>query len=270
MFRPGALRAALERQSAAAVKSGALQSLATRDEFVEHAGVRFLVRVLSDIDGRARATGEPRCNPFLPYERALWVADVSETHVALLNKFNVIDQHLLIVTRRFEAQETPLSIDDFESLWLCMAEYEALAFYNAGRTAGASQPHRHLQMVPLPLAAGRPGTPIDPLLHRLPWAHAVTRIDSLIERPAGEAAAITLDLYRKMLREVGAEERPYNLLLTRNWMLLVPRSRERFENISVNALGFAGAMLVRNEGDLRRVTDVGPMNVLQSVGVDRQ
>ncbi len=51
-------------------------------------------------------------------------------------------------------------------------------------------------------------------------------------------------------------------------MLLVPRSRERFETVSVNALGFAGALLVRDEDDLRRVTDVGPMNVLQSVGVD--
>ena len=268
MFRPGALRAAIERQSAAALEGGALQPLATRNEFVEHAGVRFLVRVLSGIDRRARATREQSCNPFLPYDRAMWVADVSETHVALLNKFKVIDQHLLIVTRRFEDQETPLTIDDFEALWLCMAEYDALAFYNAGQIAGASQPHKHLQMVPLPLVGGRPGTPIDPLLHRLPLAHAVTRIDSLIDRTAREAAATTLDLYRKMLRDAGAEKTPYNLLVTRSWMLLVPRSRERFETVSVNALGFAGALLVRDEDDLRRVTDVGPMNVLQSVGLD--
>ncbi len=268
MFRPGTLRAALERQSAAALVSGALQPLATRNEFVEHAGVRFLVRVLSEIDRPARATLEQSCNPFLPYDRAMWVADVSETHVALLNKFKVIDHHLLIVTRRFEDQETPLSSDDFEALWLCMAEYDALAFYNAGEIAGASQPHKHLQMVPLPLADGRQGTPIDPLLHRLPFAHAVTRIGSLVDRPAREAAAVTLDLYHEMLRDAGAEKRPYNLLVTRSWMLLVPRSRERFESVSVNALGFAGALLVRDEDDLRRVTDVGPMNVLQSVGVE--
>ena len=49
MFRRGALRAALERQSVTALESGALQPLATRSEFVEHAGVRFLVRVLCGI-----------------------------------------------------------------------------------------------------------------------------------------------------------------------------------------------------------------------------
>ncbi|NIO40609.1 MAG: phosphorylase, partial [Burkholderiales bacterium] len=38
-------------------------------------------------------------NPFLPYGKDLFVSDISETHLALLNKFNVIDYHLLIVTR---------------------------------------------------------------------------------------------------------------------------------------------------------------------------
>ena len=41
-------------------------------------------------------------NPFLPYDPDLVVADISDTHVALLNKFNVIDHHLLIVTRCFK------------------------------------------------------------------------------------------------------------------------------------------------------------------------
>ena len=50
MFRRGALLSTLERRTAAAFQCGALQPLATRNEFVEHAGVRFLVRVLSGID----------------------------------------------------------------------------------------------------------------------------------------------------------------------------------------------------------------------------
>jgi len=38
----------------------------------------------------------------------------------------------------------------------------------------------------------------------------------------------------------------YNLLVMREWMVLVPRCRECFEGGSVNALGFAGCFFVRD------------------------
>jgi ATP adenylyltransferase len=38
----------------------------------------------------------------------------------------------------------------------------------------------------------------------------------------------------------------YNLLVTRQWLLWVPRSQEFFEGISINALGFAGALLAKD------------------------
>ena len=38
---------------------------------------------------------------------------------------------------------------------------------------------------------------------------------------------------------------PYNLLATRDWMLLVPRSCAESHGINVNAMGFAGSLLVR-------------------------
>ena len=58
---------------------------------------------------------------------------------------------------------------------------------------------------------------------------------------------------------------PYNLLVTRDWMLLVPRSKEHFDTISVNALGFAGSLLVRNETELETVRERGPFEVLRHV-----
>ena len=46
----------------------------------------------------------------------MFVADVSDTHLCLLNKFNVIEHHLLIVTRKFEHQETLLTVRDFQAV----------------------------------------------------------------------------------------------------------------------------------------------------------
>ncbi len=40
---------------------------------------------------------------------------------------------------------------------------------------------------------------------------------------------------------------PWNLLVTRRWMLVVPRLCERFEGVAINALGFAGSLFVRDD-----------------------
>lgn len=61
---------------------------------------------------------------------------------------------------------------------------------------------------------------------------------------------------------------PYNLLATREWMLLVPRSTECFHGISVNALGFAGALLVRDAEQLALLERHGPMTALRAVAVE--
>jgi ATP adenylyltransferase len=52
-------------------------------------------------------------------------------------------------------------------------------------------------------------------------------------------------------------------------MLLVPRTRGGFEGIEVNALGFAGALLVRSRQQLGLVRQRGPLTILRSVAVPR-
>jgi ATP adenylyltransferase len=276
---PGTLWPALRRRTELALESGALRPLATRSEYVRDAGVRFIVRVLDSIERKRTAGREQQGNPFLPHDEALFVADVTGTHVALLNKFNVIRHHLLIVTRQFEDQDEPLTLEDFDALWTCMAGFDGLGFYNGGEAAGASQPHKHLQLVPLSFAGDLDGVPIEPLLadagekpgpvEGLPFRHAVARIDSLAGKHAGDAAPVLLDLYDKMMQALDARGRPYNLLVTHGWMMFVPRAREHFESISVNALGFVGSLFVRNERELQRVKRTGPMNVLCDVGEGR-
>jgi len=51
-------------------------------------------------------------NPFLPYEQELWVEHLSDSHTLLLNKFNVVPHHVLVVTRQYESQQDPLNSKD--------------------------------------------------------------------------------------------------------------------------------------------------------------
>lgn len=89
-----------------------------------------------------------------PYVPNLHVKDVGE-HVMLLNKFCVVPQHFLMVTREWASQDLPPSPATLSLAYRIVAahrsgETELLAFYNCGATAGASQPHRHLQFVQCP------------------------------------------------------------------------------------------------------------------------
>ena len=295
MLEPGTLWARLTAQTEHALQCGALQPIQTQCEFVEQDSVRFLVQVLPSLGGKNEAqkkqnketaTSGKEFNPFLPYEPDLFVADISDTHVCLLNKFSVIKHHLLIVTREFEEQENLLTKQDFEAMWACLAEFEGLAFYNAGKSAGASQRHKHLQIVPLPLVSGEQRIPIEPVLASakfdvigktpgFPFVHAIARLDPQLMKSPSVAVA-TLECYHNMLCAVGLEDRvgvsqnhksAYNLLVTRQWMLLVPRIQECFESLSVNSLGFAGTLAVRSEQQMKILKDHGPMTVLTRVAV---
>ena len=281
LLEPGKLWSLVKTTTKQGLKSGALLSIPTECELVEQDGVVFIVRILLNLvrKDEAKKKQSKDFNPFLPYEQDLWVADISDTHVCILNKFNVVDNHLLIITRAFEEQESLLTQQDFAAMWACLADIDGLAFYNGGKIAGASQKHKHLQIVPLPLGNTGVKVPIEALFGAeftsvgkvpgLPFIHALTRFDSDLTKSPIDAGAATLERYQALLKAVGLENKigAYNLLVTREWMLMVGRSRECFESISVNSLGFAGALLVRNQEQLQLLKQYGAMNILKSVGI---
>ncbi len=293
MFEAGTLWERIGAVTDRGLRSGALQPISTECRFVQDGDIRLLVRVVENLgrkqqDTQASGDGERarRRNPFLPYDVDLYVADASKTHVCLLNKFNVVDRHLLIVTRRFEQQESALTLQDFDALSRCMVEYDGLGFYNSGTIAGASQPHKHLQFVPLPFLPEGPRTPIEPLVAAeapqngvgyapsLTFRHALIRLDANDMAQPPTAAVVMLKAYRSLLQTLGiqwpSDERqtitkPYNLLTTREWMMMVPRTRECFESISFNSLAFVGALLVRCREEMELLETAGPMQALRSV-----
>ncbi|MFN8495247.1 MAG: hypothetical protein U0350_47035 [Caldilineaceae bacterium] len=294
MLEPGALWEKVQTRSVQALQTGALQSIPTHYELLEENGIPFIVRMLTNLArkeaARPQAAPNPAFDPFLPYDPALFVADLSATHVCLLNKFNVVAHHLLIVTRAFVEQETLLNLQDFAALWTCMCEFDGLAFYNGGKVAGASQRHKHLQYVSLPLGPNGQSLPMEAVLAaaqfqggvgcapNLPYVHAVAHLPADQATAPSDAAPLLLTTYQTLLASVGLapetaigdqQPDPYNLLVTRRWMMIVPRAQEKFGSISVNSLGFAGSLLVKNQEEMALVKNVGPLNVLKGVGVAR-
>jgi ATP adenylyltransferase len=271
-----------------------LQAIDTEETAVEDTGVRFIVRSVSSLTRKREegAAGPPQSNggrnPFLPPDPALVVGGISPTHLATLNKYPVVEHHLLMVRRQFVPQEHLLDADDCAAIAWCLAEIDGVAFYNGGKAAGASQPHKHLQLVPLPLGTGVWDVPMEALfdkwsaaggvlkLLQLPFGNAFALLESKLFDDPARAAERIHDFYVAQMLAIGAmaedtaandpqQMKAYNLLLTRRWMLAVPRSQERFGGISISALGFAGSLFVRTGDDMQRLREVGPMSALRQV-----
>jgi ATP adenylyltransferase len=292
-FQRGALWSTVVERTAYALARGALRPIETVQTAIDDGGVRFVVRQVSSLSRKPLAdtpAARPFVDPFLPYDPDLFVTDVSSTHLMLLNKFNVLDHHLLVVTRAFEPQGALITLADFEAWCACLGEFDALGFYNGGHEAGASQPHKHMQIVPMALGDGAQPLPIGPLIGEaapldrpvgmlpgLPFEHAFARLAPV---PREQAAARALDCYRNLLDAAGVRAvtvdgrlhhgTPYNLLLTPRWMLLVPRAVEGTEGISVNSLGFAGSLFVKNAEQRDALQRIGPMTILRRVSLPRR
>lgn len=280
----------------AALASGALQPIQTEATTVSADGLRFSLRWVSSLARKDAVRAAPAgsrplaANPFLPPAAALTVAALGDEHLLLLNKFPVIDNHLLLVTRSFVAQTAPLTLADWRALLAVVGAHGGLGFYNGGAAAGASQAHKHLQWVPdasfgegsgLPAFFARAAATASPAHaavledSRLPWRHAFVRIDLRADEDCASAAARVHAAFLAAWEHLGlppptAPMPPYNVLADRHCLLLVPRRCESWEGISVNALGYAGSLFARERARIDALRQLGPLALLGAVGWPRE
>ena len=52
--------------------------------------------------------------------------ELSQTHALLLNKFNVVEHHTLVVTKDFEQQTERLNANDFEATLRVLKVFHSL------------------------------------------------------------------------------------------------------------------------------------------------
>ncbi|KAI0480494.1 ATP adenylyltransferase-domain-containing protein [Xylariaceae sp. FL0804] len=117
-------------------------------------------------------------NPFADPPPALRVCALPPAHVVVLNKFAVVPEHFIVATAAPEPQTHLLGARDLAAARACVRAYaqaeqvpvkedddkparggggggrgsgrrRLFAFYNSGPHSGASQAHRHLQLLPV-------------------------------------------------------------------------------------------------------------------------
>lgn len=214
----------------------------------------------------------------------------------MLNKFAVVPEHFILVTRAFKQQTHLLGADDLAAAHACVRAYHdndgeggggLFVFFNSGEHSGASQPHRHLQLLPddkmregLPEAGGDWTVLADRLTGddednagraELPFASFAERIADDINPKALRSAYVRLyrracaaaGLDEKDLGDLEAEDVParisYNLGMTRNSLVVCPRAAEgdvvrsrdgeEVGRLALNGTVLAGTALVKSEAE---------------------
>lgn len=270
-----------------ALKKGVLKPIEFHTEAVPIHDVSFQICWVPALSAKANGTpkGFPggahdaNFNPFLPPDPTLTVGRLGDYHHAVLNKFPVCAQHLVIPRVDYADQRSRLQYEDFLALSLLLTEYGGLGFFNGGPEAGASQHHLHVQWLPdaptnaslMPFVKDLDPELEDQIqqLRHWPFPHAFIYIE-----PSSDPYEYARDLYQgyqRICQQMQLQQcaqgfmPPLNLLIQQGWLLIVPRSQNHINDISLNALSFAGVIYVREKEHIDFVKKQGVVHVLAAV-----
>lgn len=238
-----------------ALLAGELLPIGTQPQTINENGIDFFIHLKSTNNSQVKFAPKPKgFNPFLPYEPQMYVADAGNEHVCLLNKFPVLSPHLLICSKDFVEQTAPLTLSDFTAWVMAFEQDNDIGFYNGGTTAGASQPHRHMQLIQSAL-------PIEQLIisGQLPFNHRLYQYQQF------NAQTLHKDYQQGMqqLNLLGDKScQPYNILLTQRWMLIIPRSRNNIDGLFANGINYSGHFLVAKSEQIAWLQQYGVINFL--------
>lgn len=293
----------VKQRSATALASGDLLPIITEQIDIQEQGLSFVVRWVSTLaakdatkEGTANSEqdttkvampGGPRdpdFNPFLNPDPELLIGPVGEHHVAILNKFPVCANHVVLACREFKEQLSPLALEDFSALATIMSGSGGLGFYNGGTQAGASQRHKHVQW--LPTAEGNASLrflvidfPDDIPEHSVikhplfTFRHAFVKTQCGLGVAAATSAASMHKAFELASANLGFTVNslgllpPCNMLVEQGWMLVLPRQQEHVADVSVNALSYGGTLYVRQPEQVEPVRKMGPLAILSQAGI---
>ncbi|CAI4056772.1 hypothetical protein N7582_000700 [Saccharomyces uvarum] len=209
----------------------------------------------------------------------------------LLNKFPVVPEHCLLVTSEFKDQQSALTPGDLMTAYklLCSLDDDEdsdisnsrhLVFYNCGPHSGSSQNHKHMQIMQMPrrfipfqdtLCNGKdhflPTFNAEPLQDdKVSFAHFVLPIPDSSDLVDEDLLAMcyislvqrALTFFQDWNDEAPLLSKSYNVLLTKKWICVVPRSQAKSKpplSLNINSTGYCGMILVKDKEKLDKVTE---------------
>ena len=261
-----------------AVDCGALIPLDTLKYKSTDAKCDFELRFLKSPIPKYLVEYGPKRNPFIPWDTRLEIQKINDKHTLILNKYPVQIGHMLLITNYWKPQNGWLTIDDFSAISLVDNDTTGLWFFNSSKEAGASQPHRHFQLLP------RHSN--ESICPRYKWFCSLlnNKNDNISDishcisikpryKNKEDNSNDLYNSYKSMVNEMNLGDidtiekplKPYNLLITSEWISLITRKTDRSNGFSINALGFAGYFLGTDKSNVDILIKYGPEVILKDV-----
>ena len=205
------------------------------------------------------------------------LANINSTHLLVLNKFCVFRPQLLLLTAdSYRRQSEQLDIEDFKAVCdiLPLMGDPHFAIYNCGAKSGASRQHKHIHVLPRPSRLFPDDRHFDPA--KIPFLYLLQYLDKGVIG-SRNAPQVLLQKYQNLLEKAkqasgncsGDAEYAHNVVLTNEWLIVIPRSRASFEGIATNAAGMVGSVWLNGDGQLDDWKAKGPKKVLRHLGLPR-
>ena len=237
-------------------------------------GKDFVIRELDITKFKKNNLIGPKINPFKPWDNILEIDSIGKYHQLILNKYPVQLGHILLITNEWKEQNGWMDIKDWEAIKKVNKDTTGLWFFNSGPLAGASQPHRHVQL--LRRNASEISCPREKWILNL--SKVKDKNDKFSKNIVIKKFSKSLNeenihqIYKELTNKLGLGEPnidkkpryPYNLIFTDKWIVLIKRKTDNLYGISINALGFAGYILVTEKSDIQYLKEHGPEKLLEN------
>lgn len=198
---------------------------------------------------------------------------------------------LLLTQDGFRRQYEPLDREDLYAMWASMATFNNsdtkkrhLAFYNCGFDSGCSRLHKHMQVFPAPdddtftlwpdvkhFAAHEKTIPFRYSIFRfkIGWSATPEGLLEIYHRLLRQAEAdlISYTTNAKKMELVEGAAIPHNVILDRDWMLVIPRRAAGWQGTDGNAPAMLGMVWLSSKEKMDRWIELGPCKVLAGMGV---
>lgn len=209
----------------------------------------------------------------------LTITKVNDTHLLVLNRYCVFrPQYLILTLDSYKRQTESLDETDLAAAWnvLQSMQSEHFVIFNCGPKAGCSRLHKHMQMFPKLDDFGLFPDQGYEESAAAPYKYFLARVDgALAER--GDTASMLSETHKRLWFEArdmwatsgedGTGHFPHNVVLTKQWVMVVPRRKCNINGATANAAGMMGTIWVSNQRQIDEFLTLGPANVLSQLGV---
>jgi ATP adenylyltransferase/5',5'''-P-1,P-4-tetraphosphate phosphorylase II len=215
------------------------------------------------------------------------LGNLSDTHILALNIFPSSRPHYLLLTMNpRRRQDEVLDSQDIKFAWTLLHSVnndgDYYVMYNCGPESGCSREHKHMQASKRPGAEGTeagetgfrffPDVDGDEARAKVPYKYFLHLFakPGMKHNTADDVYEVYRDLLHKCRSALGSVHCPHNLILTREWLLVIPRrypENGKYMELLPNGAGMMGMVTAAEQEKIDEWMSEGPATVLGAFGL---